>query len=72
MRIISAHVRAGSVVPDEKTQLEEGAAVTILADTQEREFDVPKEVETDLLAALDEAERGDVVPASDVLARLRR
>jgi hypothetical protein len=72
MRVISAHVRAGAIVPDEETELPEGAAVTVLADADEREFDVPAELEADLLVAIDEADRGDVVPASDVLARLRR
>ena len=71
MRIISAHVRAGTVVPDEKTDLPEGAAVTVLADTGDGEFDVPPELEADLMNALDEADRGDVIPASAVLARLR-
>jgi hypothetical protein len=71
MRIISAHVRAGTVVPDEETDLPEGAAVTVLADTTDGDFDVPQDLEADLLRALDEADRGDVVPASAVLARLR-
>jgi hypothetical protein len=43
MRIISAHVREGAIVLDEQTDLPEGAAVTVLADTTEREFDVPQE-----------------------------
>ncbi len=71
MRIISAHVREGAIVLDEQTDLPEGAAVTVLADTTEREFDVPRELEADLTAALKDADRGDVVPASAVLARLR-
>jgi hypothetical protein len=71
MRIISAHVREGAIVLDEQTDLPEGAAVTVLADTTEREFDVPRELEADLTAALEDADRGDVVPASAVLARLR-
>jgi hypothetical protein len=71
MRIISAHVRAGAIVLDEQTHLPEGAAVTVLADTAEREFDVPQELEAELTAALEDANRGDVVPASAVLARLR-
>jgi hypothetical protein len=71
MRIIAAHVRAGAIVPDDETELPEGAAVTVLADTADREFDVPQELEADLAAAMEEADRGDVVPASAVLARLR-
>lgn len=71
MRIISAHVRSGAIVLDEQTQLPEGAAVAVLADAADKEFDVPSELESDLAAALDEADRGDVVPAATVLARLR-
>lgn len=71
MRIISAHVRAGRVVPDEQTDLPEGAAVTVLADTADGDFEVPQNLEADLLKALDEADRGDVIPASAVLVRLR-
>lgn len=72
MRIISAHVRSGAIVLDEQAELPEGAAVAVLADAAEKEFDVPAELDADLSAALDEADRGDVVPASTVLARLRR
>jgi hypothetical protein len=71
MRIISAHIRAGAIVPDDETDLPEGSAVTVLADAGEREFDVPTELQADLAAALDEADRGEVVSASTVLARLR-
>jgi hypothetical protein len=71
MRIISAHVRAGRIVPDDGIELPEGATVAVLADADEREFDVPPELEAELLASLDEADRGDVVSASIVLRRLR-
>jgi hypothetical protein len=72
MRLISAHVRGGNVVPDESTNLPEGASVTILADTEEQTFEVPSDEEAALVAALEEAERGEVVDARALLQRLRR
>jgi hypothetical protein len=72
MRIISAHVRGGAVVPDERTDLPEGAAVTILADAEEPTFEVSPEQEAELVAALEEADRGEVVDARGLLQRLRR
>jgi hypothetical protein len=72
MRVISAHVRGGTVVPDEETDLPEGAPVTILASAEEPTFDVAPDEEATLLAALEEADRGDVIDAHTVLQRLRR
>jgi hypothetical protein len=72
MRVIAAHVRGGAVVPDETTNLPEGASVTILADPEERTFDVSAQEEATLVAALEEADRDQVVDASALLQRLRR
>jgi hypothetical protein len=60
MRAIAAKVRGGAVVPDEKTELTEGAFVTILADPEERSFEVPRD-EAELLAAFEEADRDEVM-----------
>jgi hypothetical protein len=72
MRVISAHVRGGAVVPDEETDLPEGAPVAILADPPERSFVVSQEHEDELVAALGEAERDEVVDAAELLKRLSR
>ena len=72
MRVIAAHVRGGAVVPDEETDLPEGAAVAILADPSERTFIVSQEQENDLVASLGEAERDEVVDAAELLKRLSR
>ena len=72
MRVISAHVRGGTVVPDEATDLPEGAPVAILADPAERTFAVSSEEEADLIAALGEADRNEVVDAAELLKRLSR
>lgn len=58
------------MVPDDQTDLPEGAAVTVLADVGDKEFDVPPDLAADLAEAM-EAERGDVVSKRAVLARLR-
>jgi hypothetical protein len=72
MRVIAAHVRGGAAVPDETTNLPEGASVTILADPEERTFEVSPQDEAALVAALEEADRDEVVDASTLLQRLRR
>jgi hypothetical protein len=72
MRVISAHIRGGAVVPDEETDLPEGASVTILAGPEEHTFEVSLDEEAALVAALEEADRGDVVDARTLLRRLRR
>ena len=70
MRVIAAHVRGGAVVPDEDTDFPEGAPVAILADPPEHSFVVSPEQEAELVAALDEAERDEVVDAAELLKRL--
>lgn len=72
MRVISAHVRGGNIVPDEETPLPEGAVVTVLADMDEPRFAVSPEEEAQLLEAMAEADRGQVVPAAEVLRHLSR
>ena len=59
------------MVPDERTDRPEGASVTILADPQERTFEVSPEDEAELVAALEEPDRGEVVDASTLIRRLR-
>jgi hypothetical protein len=72
MRVISAHVRSGAIVPDEEQDLAEGTAVTVLADSDEKTFEVSMDEEAALVAALEEADRGEVVSAAAVLRRLGR
>ena len=72
MRVIAAHVRGGALVPDEKTELTEGASVTILADPEECSFEVSPADEADLVAALEEADRDEVVDAAEMFKCLAR
>ena len=60
------------MVPDEKTELTEGASVTILADPEERSFEVSTADEAELVAALEEADRDEVVDAAELFKRLAR
>jgi len=69
MKLAVGTVVNGQVVVD-GDPLPEGAVVTILA-RDEQTFEVPPELEEELLASLAEADRGDTVPAEEVLRRLR-
>ena len=68
MRVFSAKVRGGTLVTDETVDLPEGATVTVVADDEDG-FEVSAEQEADLLAAMEEADRGELVPAAELLAR---
>ncbi len=71
MKVFTAKVRDGAIVTDEAVDLPEGATVTVVADDEEG-FDLTPEQEAELAEALDEADRGELVPAEELLARLRQ
>ena len=54
------------------TQLPEGAVVMILASEGTETFELGPADEARLVAAIQEADRGDVVSGTDLLAQLRR
>lgn len=63
-------------VHDGKIQLEgerlpEGAIVTVLTREGDETFELGPEQETQLLKALDEAERGEMISASQLLQQIR-
>jgi hypothetical protein len=69
-------VASGTVV-DGKVEIEgfslpEGTTVTILARGDEALVKLSPDEEADLLAALDEADREEGIPAEELFARLRR
>ena len=70
MKVFSAKIRGGAVVTDDVVDLPDGATVTIVADDEDG-FDVTLEQEAELADAMDEADRGDLVSAAELLARLR-
>ena len=71
MRVLSGRVVGGKIVVDGDALLE-GATVTILADDETETFDVSPEQEEELLAAIGEADRGELVSPEQVLDDLRR
>jgi hypothetical protein len=75
--IISAMQLATGTVVDGKIVVEgeplpEGAVVTILAREADETFEVPPELEAELLESIAQAERGETISAEELLKRLRR
>jgi hypothetical protein len=52
--------------------LPEGTVVTILSREADETFQVPKELEAELLESMGGADRGEAISADDMLQRLRR
>jgi predicted transcriptional regulator len=71
MKIATGKVLGGKVVLEGVT-LEEGTSVTVLARDEEGSIDLTPEQEAELLLAIAEADRGELVSAEEVLARLGR
>jgi len=71
MKIISGRVVDGRILPDADlpAELSEGTRVSIVA-ADEESFDLSPEDEALLLESMEEADRGDLVPASEVLHKL--
>ena len=70
MRVATGKVIDGRVVV-EGTAFDEGAVVTIRARDDDETFDLSPEQEAELLIAIAEAERGEVIPAGQLLKNLR-
>jgi hypothetical protein len=71
MQIASGIVIHGKVVV-EGDPLPDGTVVTIIAREAEETFDVPPELEAELRESIAQADRGETIPADEVIARLRR
>ena len=71
MQLATGTVVGGKIVI-EGEPLPDGTVVTILAREADETFEIPPELEADLLASMAEADRGETVPADEVLQRLRR
>lgn len=71
MWIASGKVVAGKI-EIEGEPLPEGTLVTLLARDSDEFFEVDDELKAELLASIAEADRGEVIPAEEVLERLRR
>ncbi len=71
MRVATGKVVAGKVAID-GTPFEEGASVTVIASEDGETFELGPEDEAALLAAIAEANRGEVVDSAELLSKLGR
>lgn len=70
MRVTSGKVVAGRV-EIEGDPLPEGAVVTVLSREADETFELDEAAERELLASIAEADRGELIPAEEVLRSLR-
>jgi hypothetical protein len=70
MQLATGTVVDGKIVV-EGEPLPEGATVTILAREADETFEVPPELEPELLESLAQAARGETISAEEMLERLR-
>ena len=71
MQLATGIVVKGKVVV-EGEPLPEGTVVTILAREADETFEVPPDLEAELLASIVEADRGETISADELIERLRR
>ena len=71
MQLATGTVIDGKIVV-EGEPLPEGAVVTILAREADETFEIPPELEAELSESIAEADRGETLPAADLIERLRR
>jgi hypothetical protein len=72
MQVFSARVQNGTIVPDEGIELAEGSRVTVISGEPGTPFEVSPEDEAEIVEAIAEADRGDVISATELLRRLSR
>jgi hypothetical protein len=70
MRVTSGRVVSGRVVV-ESEPLPEGSIVTILSREADETFHLDEPAEHELLQSIAQADRGEVIPAEEVLKSLR-
>jgi hypothetical protein len=70
MRITSGKVVSGKIVVEGKP-LPDGAIVMVLAREADETFELDAAAEAELLESIAEADRGDTVPADEVMRALR-
>lgn len=71
MQLATGTVVNGKVVVEGEA-LPEGAMVTILVREADETFEVPPELEAELLESIAEADRGETISADELIERLRR
>jgi hypothetical protein len=70
MRVTSGKVISGRIVT-EGEPFPDGTVVTVLARDADESFDLDEEAEAELLLSLAEADRGELIPAEEVLRTFR-
>ena len=70
MQLATGTVVDGKVVVEGES-LPEGAVVTILVREADETFEVPPELEAELLESIAEADRGETISADELIERLR-
>ncbi len=70
MQIATGTVVDGKIIV-EGEPLAEGMVVTILAREVQETFEVPPELEAELLESIAEADRGETITADELIQRLR-
>ena len=70
MKVATGKIVGGKVVLD-GADFAEGATVTVLAREDDESFEASPELESALLQAIDEVQRGDAISGESLLARLR-
>ena len=70
MKVVTGKVVAGRIVI-EGEPLEEGCTVTVLAPERDEAFVLDSDAEAALLAAIAEADRGEVITGEQLLSKLR-
>jgi hypothetical protein len=70
MRVTSGKVVAGRIIV-EGEPLPDGAIVTVLAREVDESFELDATAEAELLLSLAEADRGELIPAEEVLRNFR-
>jgi hypothetical protein len=71
MRIIPGRVQGGKIIPEGDVLLTEGTTVTVIVDSPDETISLTSEQEAQLLDAIDEVDRGEVIDARDLLNRLK-
>ena len=70
MRVTSGKVVSGQIIV-EGEPLPDGVVVTVLARDPDESFELDAAAEAELLLSLAEADRGELIPADDVLRVFR-
>jgi hypothetical protein len=70
MRVTSGKVVSGQIVT-EGEPFPDGTVVTVLARDADESFELDEEAEAELFLSLAEADRGELIPAEEVLRTFR-